>query len=110
METLTTEQIAWARSVGLTVERAAFLLSCPKFTRCNGHMKHERVTTLTPDKYIMKSGRNHYFRVHATHERKASVIKLSQDIGIARSQRDELAVKLGLVKPAHLTMPHIHVR
>jgi len=100
METLNHEQIKWARSVGLTVERAAFLASCPKYTKCGAHMKHARIELPAPNKYLMKSGRKYYFRVHSL-SGKSTIIPLGYDLDAARVKRDALLAELKAKKVAY---------
>lgn len=93
METLTPEAFAWARRIGLTPERVAFLAACPKFTRSGEHMSHKPTTKNNPNRYIMKSGRKYYFRNHSLIGSN-SVLPLGPDIEAARKRRDELVAEL----------------
>lgn len=93
METLTPDTIAWAKRIGLTPERVAFLAACPKFTVCGEHMKHKRPVSDNPNKYLMRSGQKWYFRVHSKTSRD-TVIPLGFDLEQARKQRDALLAEL----------------
>ena len=44
METLTQETLVWARKVGLSPDRVAFLLTCPKYTVSKGHRNGQQGT------------------------------------------------------------------
>lgn len=100
METLNPEQVAWARSVGLSPDRAAFLALCPKYTKCGAHMKHARVELPAPNKYLMKSGRKYYFRVHSL-AGKSTIIPLGYDLDAARLKRDALLAELKAKKASY---------
>lgn len=89
METLSQDTLTWARRIGLSTDRIAFLLACPKHTISRQRMTYARRVSMSPDRYIMKSGSKYYFRVHS-HTGKATVVLLGQDIAAARLRRDEL--------------------
>lgn len=99
MATLSAEQLAWAKGVGLTVERAEFLADCPGNTVLKGSQGGYERGIITENKYLMKSGTIYYFRVHATPTRKAHIIPLGRDLTEARRQRDVIAVGYGGVLP-----------
>lgn len=99
METLTPDTIAWARRIGLTPERVAFLAACPKFTVCSEHMKHRRLESTNPNRYLMRSGQKWYFRVHSKTARD-TVIPLGFNLDQARIQRDTLLAELKAKKVA----------
>jgi putative hemolysin len=91
MEALTPETLAWASRIGLTPDRVAFLMACPKYTHCNEHMKHRAPMADNPNRYLMKSGHKYYFR-----RKLQGVIchtPLSTNIEEARRLRDELLAK-----------------
>lgn len=100
METLTADQVTWARSVGLSYDRAAFLAACPKHTKCGTHMKHVRLVSTNPNKYLMKSGKQYYFRVHSITGR-STIISVGTDLDAARRKRDELLAELKAKKVQH---------
>lgn len=89
MEALTPDTLAWARRIGLTAERIAFLAACPKFTVCGEHKKHRRPISENPNRYLMRCGRQWYFRVHRS-TGPDTVIGLGTDLDAARIQRDAL--------------------
>lgn len=93
METLNPETIAWGQRIGITPDRLAFLASCPKFTVCGEHMKHRRLESTNPNRYLMRSGKKYYFRVHSK-TGNDTVIPLGIDLEHARKRRDELLAEL----------------
>lgn len=99
METLTPDTLAWARRIGLSPERVAFLAACPKFTVCGEHARHRRLESTSPNRYIMKSGAKYYFRIHSKTGRD-TVIPLGLDLEKARVQRDALLSELRAKKVA----------
>ena len=99
METLTPDTMAWARRVGLSPDRVAFLAACPKFTVCGEHARHRKLESTNPNRYIMKSGAKYYFRVHSR-TGKDTVIPLGFNLNEARSQRDALLTELKTKKVA----------
>ena len=63
METLTPETLVWARKVGLSPDRVAFLLACPKYTVSKGHRKSDRVITDNPNHHLQRLGDSYWFRL-----------------------------------------------
>lgn len=93
METLTREQAAWAVSIGLTIQRAAWLLACPKFTngaiRAVSHPKPR-----SPDHHLAIINGNVYFRINRAGLKVLE--RTPQDIALARAYRDRRLNELGL--------------
>ena len=82
MEALNTETLVWARKVGLSPERVAFLLACPKFTVCKGHRKSERVVTDNPNHHLQRLGDAWWFRLR---RRGTDIVEnIGPDITVAR--------------------------
>jgi len=98
METLTREQAAWAVGMGLTIERAAWLLQCPKHTV--GRLREETpfAKPTNPDCYLSRINGVLYFRINR--RRVALWERAPQDIAQARAYRDRRLVELGLMKGA----------
>ena len=63
MEALTHETVAWARKVGLSPDRVAFLLACPKYTVSKGHRKSDKVITDNPNHHLQRLGDCYWFRL-----------------------------------------------
>lgn len=97
MEALTPSTLAWASRVGLSPERVAFLMACPKYTHCNEPMKHRPPMADNPNRYLMKSGQKYYFRrkVHGV----ISHTPLSTNIEEARAMRDKMLSQLKANNP-----------
>jgi hypothetical protein len=75
--------------MGLSPERVAFLLACPKNTKCGGHLAFKRISKDSPDRYIMRSGTKFYFRLHSRVGK--DVVKcIGTDIVHARVLRDAM--------------------
>ena len=94
METLSREQAVWAAGMGISIERAAWLLACPKFTA--GKVKAVSFARWSerPNAYLAHINGSLYFRIN-----RASLKVLErtpQDIGQARAYRDRRLVELGL--------------
>ena len=98
MATLTREQAVWAASVGLSVERACWLLDCPKHTK--GALSDERPPCrgLRPDSYLAHINGSIYFRLHRRHVKLLE--RAPSDIVQARAYRDRRLAELGIVKGA----------
>ena len=93
METLTREQAVWAAGMGISIDRARWLLACPKFTM--GKVRATaQVRETSPDHHLVVVNGNLYFRIN-----RASLKVLErtpQDIEQARAYRDRRLVELGL--------------
>jgi len=63
-------------------------------------MKHVRPANHNPNKYLMKSGRQYYFRVHSLTGR-STIISVGTDLDAARRKRDELLAELRAKKVLH---------
>ena len=97
MEALTTDTLVWARKVGLSPERVAFLLACPKFTVCKGHRKSERVVTDNPNHHLQRLGDAWWFRLR---RRGTDIVEnIGPDITVARQRRDEMLAAFDAGKP-----------
>lgn len=82
MAALTAEQIAWAASVGIDASRAAWLASCPKFTRWDYELKAPE------DRNLWLNGRHYYFRAQVGGVVICENLRTT-DIATARRVRDE---------------------
>lgn len=97
METLTPDTIAWAAKVGLSVDRVAFLLACPKFTVSKGHRKSDRVVTDNPNHHLQRLGDCYWFRLR---RRGTDIVEnIGKDIETARKRRDEMLAAFDSGKP-----------
>ncbi len=93
METLTREQAVWAAGMGISIERARWLLECPKFT--NGTIRATaQVRETKPDHHLVVVNGNLYFRINRAGLKVLE--RTPQDIGQARAYRDRRLVELGL--------------
>lgn len=102
METLSPEDYAWARRCGLSDERIAFLLACPKYTRSIGHMKHVRA--VNPNHHLQKLGDCWWFRLR---RRGLDIVEnIGSDLATARKRRDEMLAAYNTGKP----IPHMSRR
>jgi len=80
MAALTPEEIAWAASVGISPSRAAWLASCPKFTRWD----YEKRTIA--DRNLWKNGNVWFLRMK---RRGVQIVeRLSRDYEEAKRLRD----------------------
>ncbi len=98
METLTREQAVWAVGIGLTIERASWLLKCPKHTMGRLRAEAPFEKPKNPDCYLSRTNGVLYFRINRS--RVAIWERAPQDINEARAYRDRRLVELGLVKGA----------
>jgi hypothetical protein len=97
METLTTETLIWARKVGLSPERVAFLLACPKYTVSKGHRKSERNVKDNPNHHLQRLGDCYWFRLR---RRGTDIVEnIATDIETARKRRDEMLEAFDAGKP-----------
>jgi hypothetical protein len=97
MEALNPETIAWAAKIGLSPERVAFLLACPKFTVCKGHRKSERIVTDNPNHHLQRLGKAYWFRLR---RRGTDIVEnIGEDLTIARQRRDEMLAAFDAGKP-----------
>ena len=80
MAALTPEEIAWAASVGISPARAAWLASCPKFTRWDYEKK------APADRNLWKNGNVWFLRMK---RRGVNIVeRLSSDYDEAKRLRD----------------------
>lgn len=100
METLTNidpDTLAWAHRIGLTAERVAFLLACPKYTVCHGHQKSGRTITDNPNHHLQRLGDCYWFRLR---RRGRDIVEnIGADINVARTRRDEMLEAFNSGKP-----------
>jgi hypothetical protein len=95
------ERIAWARRSGLTDERIAFLLACPKYTRTGRNDKPAYIKTENPNHHLQKLGDCWWLRIR---RRKTNIVhNLGKDLETARKNRDEMLAAYDAGKP----IPHI---
>jgi len=108
METLTMtddlsmdERIAWAKRAGLTEERIAFLLACPKYTRTGRNDKPAYIKKDNPNHHLQKLGDCWWLRIR---RRKTNIVhNLGKDLETARKHRDEMLTAYDAGKP----IPHL---
>jgi hypothetical protein len=95
------ERIAWARRSGLTDERIAFLLACPKYTRTGRNDKPAYIKTDNPNHHLQKLGDCWWLRIR---RRKTNIVhNLGKDLETARKNRDEMLAAYDAGKP----IPHL---
>jgi hypothetical protein len=98
------ERIAWAKRAGLTEERIAFLLACPKFTRTGRNDKPAYIKTENPNHHLQKLGDCWWLRIR---RRKTNIVhNLGKDLETARKHRDEMLVAYD----AGLPIPHLDTK
>lgn len=94
METLTREQAVWAAGMGISIQRAAWLLSCPKHTRGSLTPPKPYKRPDNPDCYLVRVNGSLYFRLN---RRAHNIVeRCPQDIEQARAYRDRRLAELGL--------------
>jgi hypothetical protein len=95
------ERIAWARRSGLTDDRIAFLLACPKYTRTGRNDKPAYIKTENPNHHLQKLGDCWWLRIR---RRKTNIVhNLGKDLETARKNRDEMLAAYDAGKP----IPHL---
>jgi hypothetical protein len=104
METLNPETLAWAAKVGLSPDRVAFLLACPKYTRTGRNEKPSYVKAENPNHHLQKLGDCYWFRLRR--RGKDIVENIAPDLETARKRRDEMLAAFDAGKP----IPYINVR
>jgi hypothetical protein len=96
------ERIAWARRSGLTDERIAFLLACPKYTRTGRNDKPAYIKADNPNHHLQKLGDCWWLRIR---RRKTNIVhNLGKDLDTARRHRDEMLAAYDAGKP----IPHLN--
>ena len=96
------ERIAWARRSGLTDERIAFLLACPKYTRTGRKDQPAYIKTDNPNHHLQKLGDCWWLRIR---RRKTNIVhNLGKDLETARRHRDEMLAAYDAGKP----IPHLN--
>jgi len=96
------ERIAWARRSGLTDERIAFLLACPKYTRTGRNDKPAYIKADNPNHHLQKLGDCWWLRIR---RRKTNIVhNLGKDLDTARKHRDEMLAAYDAGKP----IPHLN--
>ena len=104
METLNQETLIWANKVGLSPERVAFLLACPKYTRTGRNDKPAYIKAENPNHHLQKLGDCYWFRLRR--RGKDIVENIASDLKTARKRRDEMLAAFDAGKP----IPYINVR
>jgi hypothetical protein len=95
------ERIAWAKRAGLTEERIAFLLACPKYTRTGRNDKPAFIKADNPNHHLQKLGECWWLRIR---RRKTNIVhNLGKDLETARKHRDEMLTAYDAGKP----IPHL---
>ena len=95
---LTSEQLDWATSVGLTAQRAYWLASCPMLTRCGTSNAPAKAFHCRPNRYLWKAGDVWCFRLTRTDQKIHRL--LSKDLETARKMRDVIEKEINLT-PRH---------
>lgn len=97
MEALTPETLAWARKVGLSPDRVAFLLACPKYTRTGRNDKPVYPKVENPNHHLQKLGDCYWFRLR---RRGRDIVEnIASDLITARKRRDEMLAAFDAGKP-----------
>ena len=94
METLSREQAVWAAGMGISIERAAWLLACPKFTAGTVKAVSFARWSERPNAYLAHINGSLYFRINRAGTR--IIERCPQDIAEARAYRDRRLAELGL--------------
>ena len=104
MEALNPDTLRWAANVGLTPERVAFLLACPKYTRTGRNDKPAHIKTENPNHHLQKLGSCWWLRIR---RRKTEIVhNLGKDLETARRHRDEMLAAYDSGKP----IPHLETK
>ena len=97
MEALSIDALLWAKRIGLTPERIAFLAACPKFTVSKGHRKSERNVKDNPNHHLQRLGDCWWFRLR---RRGTDIVEnIGKDLTEARKRRDEMLAAFDAGKP-----------
>jgi hypothetical protein len=104
METLNAETLRWAAKVGLSPDRVAFLLACPKYTRTGRNDRPAYIKAENPNHHLQKLGDCYWFRLRR--RGKDIVENIASDLETARKRRDEMLAAFDSGKP----IPYINVR
>jgi len=96
------ETLRWANKVGLSPDRVAFLLACPKYTRTGRNDKPAYIKTENPNHHLQKLGDCWWLRIR---RRKTNIVhNLGKDLDTARRHRDEMLAAYDAGKP----IPHLN--
>jgi len=98
------ETLRWANKVGLSPDRVAFLLACPKYTRTGRKDQPAYIKTDNPNHHLQKLGDCYWFRLRR--RGKDIVENIASDLETARKRRDEMLAAFDAGKP----IPYINVR
>ena len=104
METLNTDTLRWATKVGISPDRLAFLLACPKYTRTGRNDRPAFIKTENPNHHLQKLGDCYWFRLRR--RGKDIVENIASDLETARKRRDEMLAAFDAGKP----IPYINIR
>ena len=104
METLNTDTLRWATKVGISPDRLAFLLACPKYTRTGRNDRPAFIKTENPNHHLQKLGDCYWFRLRR--RGKDIVENIASDLETARKRRDEMLAAFDSGQP----IPYINVR
>ena len=95
------ETIAWAKRIGISSDRVAFLLACPKYTRTGRNAKPAHIKTENPNHHLQKLGECWWLRIR---RRKTDILhNLGKDLDTARRHRDEMLAAYDAGQP----IPHL---
>jgi len=96
------ERIVWAKRAGLSDERIAFLLACPKYTRTGRNDKPAYIKKDNPNHHLQKLGDCWWLRIR---RRKTNIVhNLGKDLETARKHRDEMLTAYDKGEP----IPHLN--
>jgi hypothetical protein len=98
------ETLRWANKVGISPDRLAFLLACPKYTRTGRNDRPAFIKTENPNHHLQKLGDCYWFRLRR--RGKDIVENIASDLKTARKRRDEMLAAFDAGKP----IPYINVR
>ena len=98
------ETVAWAKRIGLSADRVAFLLACPKYTRTGRNDRPAFIKTENPNHHLQKQGDCWWLRIR---RRKTDILhNLGKDLATARQHRDEMLAAYDAGKP----IPHLNIK
>ena len=98
------ETLRWANKVGISPDRLAFLLACPKYTRTGRNDRPAFIKTENPNHHLQKLGDCYWFRLRR--RGKDILENIASDLETARKRRDEMLAAFDAGKP----IPYINIR
>ena len=88
MAPLSEEDYAWCKRIGISRERADFLASCPKLTKCGDNDRPPESRKVSPNHNLQMLAGHIYFRLRK--DGKDIRCCLGSDLEAARVKRDAL--------------------